>query len=31
VDFTLDKAMPPGPVDVRELGVIAYQITLVSK
>jgi hypothetical protein len=31
VDFTLDKAVPPGPVDIRELGVIANQITLVSK
>jgi hypothetical protein len=31
VDFALDKALPPGPVDIRELGVIAKQITLVSK
>ena len=31
VDFTLDKAIPPGPVDLRELGVIANQITLASK
>ena len=31
VDFMLDQAIPPGPVDVRELGVIANRIILDSK
>jgi hypothetical protein len=31
VTFTLDKALPPGPVDIRELGVIANEISLSSK
>ena len=31
VTFSLDKAMPPGPVDVRELGVIAKEISLASR
>jgi hypothetical protein len=31
VDFQLDKAMPPGDVDKRELGVVAVSVGLVAK
>jgi hypothetical protein len=31
VDFQLDKAIPPGDVDQRELGVVAASVRLVSK
>ncbi len=31
VDFQLDKAVPPGDVDKRELGVVALSVGLVSK
>ncbi len=31
VDFQLDKAMPPGDVDKRELGVVATSVALVAK
>jgi hypothetical protein len=31
IEFTLDKAMPPGPVDKRELGVVANSFSLESK
>lgn len=31
VDFQLDKAMPPNPPDIRELGVIAFNVGLESK
>ena len=31
VTFTLDKAMPPAEADIRELGVIANEISLSSK
>jgi hypothetical protein len=31
IDFQLDKAMPPGDGDKRELGVVASSVALVSK
>jgi len=31
IDFELDKAIPPGDVDKRELGVVASSIALVAK
>jgi hypothetical protein len=31
IDFQLDKAIPPGDVDKRELGVVASSIALVAK
>jgi len=31
VDFVLDKAIPPGDVDKRELGVVASSVALVAK
>jgi hypothetical protein len=31
IDFQLDKAMPPGDVDKRELGVVASSVALVAK
>jgi hypothetical protein len=31
VDFQLDKAIPPGDVDKRELGVVATSVALVAK
>jgi hypothetical protein len=31
VDFQLDKAVPPGDVDKRELGIVATSVRLVSK
>jgi hypothetical protein len=31
VDFQLDKAMPPTPLDIRELGIIVLSIGLESK
>ena len=31
VDFSLDKAMPPGATDSRELGVIAHSLSLETK
>lgn len=31
VHFSLDKALPPGPVDKRELGVVALSLSLESK
>jgi len=31
VDFAVDKPLPPGPVDKRELGVVAHSITIASK
>jgi hypothetical protein len=31
VDFQLDKAIPPGDVDKRELGVVASSVALVAK
>jgi hypothetical protein len=31
IDFQLDKAMPPGDVDRRELGIVATSVRLVSK
>ena len=31
VDFDLDKAVPPGDVDKRELGVVAASVALVAK
>jgi hypothetical protein len=31
VDFSLDKAISPGQVDIRELGVIAKEVSLTSK
>ena len=31
VDFTLDKALPPGPADHRELGVVVTSIGLEPK
>lgn len=31
IDFQLDKAMPPGDVDKRELGIVAVSVGLISK
>jgi hypothetical protein len=31
IDFQLDKAMPPGDVDKRELGIVASSVGLVAK
>ena len=31
IDFQLDKAMPPGDVDKRELGIVASSVALVAK
>ena len=31
IDFALDKAIPPGDVDKRELGVVASRVALISK
>jgi hypothetical protein len=31
IDFQLDKAVPPGEVDKRELGVVASSVALIAK
>jgi hypothetical protein len=31
VDFALDKTLPPGPVDKRELGVVAQSVGIAGK